>query len=88
MINSPVIAPAHENFFGIPAYLNSPGLDGVPQRLKDRYGAIDIFHFHNIEGLTRGFFGALRATFPFAAILLSAPDYNLVCPQVNLWKRE
>ena len=88
IINSPVIAPSHLNFFSQDTYLRSPLLDAIPSRIAKRYGAIDVFHFHNIEGLTLGFFQALRATFPTSRILFTAHNYNLVCPQVNLWKNE
>ena len=45
-----------------------------------------MFHFHNLEGLTIGFFHRLRDAFPDAAIYLSTHNYNVVCPQVNLWR--
>jgi glycosyltransferase involved in cell wall biosynthesis len=88
IVNSPVLAPAHFTFYQIEAYTGDPGLDAIPAGLKARYGAIDAFHFQNVEGLTAGFFRALRAAYPDASILLSAHNYNIVCPQVNLWFRE
>lgn len=86
--DSPVFAPAHFSFHRIEHYFQNPSLDHIPGQLKAKYGTIDVFHFQNIEGLTAGFFRALRREFPSARILLSAHNYNLVCPQVNLWYRE
>lgn len=88
IVNSPVFAPAHSTFHKIDAYTDDPGLDRIPAALKARYGTIDVLHFQNVEGLSAGFFRHLREAFPDARILLSAHNYNLVCPQVNLWFRE
>ncbi len=88
IVNSPVFAPAHAAFHRIELYARDPGLDRIPSQLKARYGDIDVLHFQNIEGLTAGFFHRLREVFPTARILLSTHNYNLVCPQVNLWFRE
>ncbi len=88
VVNSPVFAPAHFTFHRIDLYNDSPALDDVPAQLRAKYGRIDVFHFQNVEGLTVRFFRALRETFPDSTILLSAHNYNLVCPQVNLWFRE
>jgi hypothetical protein len=35
-----------------------------------------VFHFQNIEGLTRSFFVRLREAFPEARILYSAHNYH------------
>ncbi|WP_375458315.1 hypothetical protein [uncultured Enterovirga sp.] len=88
IVNSPVFAPAHSSFHDLETYLSSPTLDPVPSQIRERYGDIDVFHFQNIEGLTAGFFAALRETFPRAQLLLSAHNYHVVCPQVNLWFSE
>lgn len=86
IFNSPVIAPAIYSFHHPDIYLNDGSLDEIPNRLLERLGNIDVFHFHNIEGLTRSFFYALRRKFPKSALIYSAHNYNLVCPQVNLWR--
>ncbi len=88
ILNSPVFAPAHSSFHAIEHYAASPGLDGIPAELRARYGAFDVLHFQNVEGITAGFLRAMRQAFPEARMLLSAHNYNLVCPQVNLWFRE
>ncbi len=86
IINSPVIAPSHKNFFSPDLYLRDTRLDGIPRLLQRKFGDIDVFHFHNLEGLTINFFFRLRDAFPRSAIYFSAHNYNIVCPQVNLWK--
>lgn len=88
VVNSPVFAPSHSNFHRIAAYAEADGLDFVPALLRRRYGAIHVFHFQNVEGLTAGFLRSLRTQFPDSRILVSAHNYSLVCPQVNLWFRE
>jgi glycosyltransferase involved in cell wall biosynthesis len=88
IVDSPVMAPAHYTFHRIECYYEDPGLNHIPAQLRAKYGAIDVFHFQNVEGLSAGFFRALRKEYPQARLLLSAHNYNLVCPQVNLWYRE
>jgi glycosyltransferase involved in cell wall biosynthesis len=87
ILNSPMFAPAHAAFYTLDAY-EDPGLDFIPAELKRQFGRIDVFHFQNIEGLTSGFVRQVRVAFPHARILISAHNYSLVCPQVNLWFRE
>ena len=88
IVNSPVLSPAHYAFYALDRYCADPTLNDVPAELLSRFGAIDVFHFQNIEGLTAGFLKAVRAAFPASKIIFSAHNYNLVCPQVNLWFRE
>ncbi|MDP8908163.1 MAG: glycosyltransferase, partial [Chloroflexota bacterium] len=88
VVNSPVFAPSHSAFHAIHRYAEDRGLDGIPAQLRTRYGRLDVLHFQNIEGLTAGFLRAMRLAFPEAQMLLTAHNYTLVCPQVNLWFRE
>lgn len=85
IVNSPLVAPAQDAFENLSPYSNSRELDQVPQTLYEIYGSIDVFHFHNLEGLTYPFFKRLRVMFPAARMLLSLHNYNVVCPQVDLW---
>lgn len=87
IVNSPVVAPAFFGFYRQDIYLKSDLLDPIPAVLRQELGEVDIFHFHNIEGLTRRFFDFLRHEFPSSRILFTAHNYNIVCPQVNLWYR-
>ena len=86
IFTSPHIAPSSFSFYHPEIYSHDNRLDPVPSTLRDKLGHVDIFHFHNIEGLTKGFFLALRQAFPDSGILYSAHNYSTVCPQVHLWK--
>lgn len=85
LVNSPVVAPASASFYELDTYNNSHGLDHLPGLLRAEFGEIDVFHFQNLEGLTRRSFSAIRDAFPAARLLYSLHNYNLVCPQVHLW---
>ena len=85
IVNSPMIAPALYSFDEPGRYLESTALDSIPNELAKRYGAIDVFHFQNVEGLTHSFFRALKGTFPEAKLILSVHNYHTVCPRVSLW---
>lgn len=88
IVNSPIVAPAAYAFANTDMYLESDGLDFVPAQLAEKYGQIDVFHFHNIEGLTRSFFHKLRDVFPDSRILYSAHNYHPLCPRVSLWYQD
>lgn len=85
--DSPVVAPSQISFYHLQERNESHALDGIPDILARKFGHIDILHFHNIEGLTPSFFKSLRRTFESSKIFYSAHNYNLLCPQVNLWRR-
>ncbi len=88
IVNSPQIATAGDAFDDLRPYTQSDGLDAIPAALRERFGAIDVFHFQNLEGLTRSFFERVRAEFPDAKLILSIHNYNVVCPQVDLWHQD
>jgi glycosyltransferase involved in cell wall biosynthesis len=88
VLNSPVVAPAVYSFGDPDSFLESTALDFVPDLLAERYGAIDVFHFQNIEGLTRSFFHRLRARFPDARLVYSVHNYHLMCSRVTLWYQD
>ncbi len=88
IVNSPVIAPALVAFDDPAAYTGSKGLSGMPQALRRCYGDIDVFHFQNVEGLTRSFFDDLRLEFPSARMIYSVHNYNIICPQGDLWHQD
>lgn len=88
VVNSPVLAPMHFTFHDLDIYLKSKKIDFVAQKLRDQYGVIDAFYFQNLEGLTVSFFDSLRRAYPAARLVMMAHNYQIVCPQVNLWYRE
>ncbi len=85
IVNAPFVAPAGDAFDDMTPYTKSSALDGFPALLRARFGNLDVFHFQNIEGLTRGFFDSLRAEFPSSRIIFSVHNYNTVCAQSDLW---
>jgi glycosyltransferase involved in cell wall biosynthesis len=86
--NSPNVAPARFSFYHPEIYCRDPSLDHIPDLIKRELHSVDAFHFHNIEGLTKGFFTSLRRIFPESAILYSAHNYSTLCSQVNLWQHD
>ena len=88
IVNSPVIAPAAYSFGDPDTYRSNTQIDFVPDVLLKKYGKIDVFHFQNIEGLTRSFFVALRNAFPEARLIYSVHNYHPVCPRVSLWYQD
>lgn len=88
IVNSPVVAPAAFSFHHPDIYLSNQSINKIPNRIKKEISTVNVFHFHNIEGLTYEFFASLRKEFPKSAMLFSAHNYNIVCPQVNLWKND
>ncbi|RZL29150.1 MAG: glycosyltransferase [Sphingomonas sp.] len=88
IVNSPVIAPAAYSFGDPDTYRSSTQIDFVPDMLFKKYGKIDVFHFQNIEGLTRSFFVALKDAFPEARLIYSVHNYHPVCPRVSLWYQD
>ena len=88
IVNSPMIAPSEDAWDDFGIYTQSRGLDFIAPALRARYGEIDVFHFHNVEGLTSSFLERLRQEFPVARFIYSAHNYGAVCPQVHLWFQE
>ena len=56
--------------------------------MRTAIGDVDVFHFQNIEGLTAGFIESLRKQYSDSKFILTCHNYNIICPQVNLWFRE
>jgi glycosyltransferase involved in cell wall biosynthesis len=88
IFNSPVVAPAIFSFHDPDVYLRNASLDHIPDALSKELPNVDVFHFHNIEGLTQGFLHSLKKKYPRSAFLYSAHNYNVACPQVYLWKND
>ena len=86
--NSPMIAPFCCTWDDFAPYTNDRGLTSVPDLLRQKFGDIDVFHFQNVEGLTKDFFLSVRNTFPDARLIYSAHNYSAICPQVDLWFQE
>lgn len=88
IVNSPVIAPAAYSFNDPETYLDSQAIDPLVDALYQQYGDIDVFHFHNIEGLTASFFRSLRRKYAAAKMIYSVHNYHPICPRVSLWYQD
>jgi glycosyltransferase involved in cell wall biosynthesis len=87
VVNSPIAAPAHSAFHSLDVYLQDEGLKTVIRNFLEEHGPFDVIHFDNLEGLTAGVL-ELKQQFPTTRFIYYMHNYNLVCPQVNLWFAE
>ncbi|WP_312533226.1 glycosyltransferase [Acinetobacter variabilis] len=84
--NSPFIAPSASSFHQPNVFVDDNRLNDLTRILYERLPDIDVFHFHNIEGLTSRFLIELRNIYKQSKFIYSVHNYNLLCMQVNLWK--
>lgn len=87
VVNSPITAPAHTAFYSLDLYLRDKTLRRVIKQFLGTHGPFDIIQFDNLEGLTADVF-TLKKDFPNTQFIYNMHNYNLVCPQVNLWFNE
>ena len=87
IINSPVFSPAYLMFCRINILLEDEMVKGILDDFLNEFGPFDIVHFNNIEGLSIKAF-SLRKKYPTTKFIFSIHNYNIFCPQVNLWKKE
>jgi glycosyltransferase involved in cell wall biosynthesis len=87
VVNSPIAAPAHAAFYSLDDYLHDRTLKKVIQDFLETHGPFDVIQFDNLEGLTAGVL-ELKERFPQTRFIYYMHNYNLVCPQVNLWFME
>jgi len=87
VVNSPVAAPAHSAFHALDVYLRDTGLKAVVRSFLEAHGPFDVVQFDNLEGLTAGVL-ELKECFPETRFIYYMHNYNLLCPQVNLWFAE
>lgn len=85
IVNSPVLAPAHSMFNNLDVVIDNDVLYGI---FKDFVIAhkIELIHFNNIEGLSLNILELKKEL--DIKIIYTIHNYNIVCPQVNLWKYE
>ncbi|MEQ1272547.1 glycosyltransferase [Acinetobacter ursingii] len=83
--NSPFIAPSASSFHRPDIFTLSVEMNSIADDLYKKIPEIDVFHFHNIEGLTFNFIKNLRTIYRNSKFIFSVHNYNLLCMQVNLW---
>ncbi|WP_180170716.1 glycosyltransferase [Acinetobacter sp. YH12027] len=83
--NSPFIAPSASSFHRPDIFTSNIEINSLADDLYKEIPEIDVFHFHNIEGLTFNFIENLRNIYKKSKFIFSVHNYNLLCMQVNLW---
>jgi glycosyltransferase involved in cell wall biosynthesis len=87
VVNSPVAAPAHAIFHSLDVYLHDTTLKTLIGDFLEIYGPFDVVQLDNLEGLSAGVL-ELKERFPMTRFIYYLHNYNLFCPQVNLWFAE
>lgn len=87
VVNSPVFSPAMFMINKLNVVNEDNSLVLVLKDIINEIGGVDVIHFNNIEGLSLSSL-TIKEHFPSSKVLLSIHNYNIFCPQVNLWKNE
>ena len=85
IINSPVLAPAHSMFNHLERTLKNTELRSLFVDFCKQHN-FDVIHFNNIEGLSLDILSTKKDL--NSKFIYTIHNYNVVCPQVNLWKNE
>lgn len=85
IVNSPMSAPSKTSFFDQKIYLTDDTLKHILLEFIHKIGGVDIIHFQSMEGLTMKCL-AIKDVFRQTKFFLSLHNYQVFCPQVNLWK--
>lgn len=86
LINSPVPAPG-QHAFGSPWLFDEGTMLQVWHQFLAENGPFDVIQFDSLEGVPFTFL-RVHEQLPDAKVVLYAHNYYMLCPQVNLWKRE
>jgi len=86
LINSLVPAPG-QHAFGSPWLFDERRMLPVWHRFLAEQGPFDVIQFDSLEGIPFTFL-RVHEQAPEARVVLYAHNYYMLCPQVNLWKRE
>lgn len=85
VVNSPIKAPAHDAFCSLENAFYNEELKLSLFKFLEEKGPFDIFHVHNIEGLTLDIF-SLKKKLPNLKFIFTAHNYHIMCPQIELFK--
>lgn len=86
LINSLVPAPG-QHAFGSPWLFDEQRMLPVWHRFLAEHGPFDVIQFDSLEGIPFTFL-RVHEQAPETRVVLYAHNYYMLCPQVNLWKRE
>ncbi len=85
VVNSPMLAPSKTSFFNQKIYTTDMQLKHVLLNFINEIGGIDVIHFQSLEGLTLKCL-EIKKDLSHIKLILSLHNYQVFCPQVNLWK--
>lgn len=85
IVNSPMLAPSKASFYDQEIYLNDYKIKDILRNFIRDIGGVDVIHFQSLEGLTIRCL-ELKKEFKNTRFILSLHNYQVFCPQVNLWK--
>lgn len=85
IVNSPMAAPSKTSFFDQKIYLTDTKLAHILLEFIHKIGGVDVIHFQSMEGLTINCF-SIKDSLEQTKFFLSLHNYQVFCPQVNLWK--
>ncbi len=85
-VNSPVLAPGHHAFGSEHLFDEGAALEQWHAFLR-QHGPFDVVQFDALEGVPFTWL-RIHEVHPQTRVMLYSHNYYLVCPQVNLWKRE
>lgn len=84
IVNSPCTAPIKAMSRDLNNYLCDEVLYDIFKKFIEECGEFDVIHFNNIEGLSSKCL-EIKRNFPNTKVLFSIHNYNLFCPQTNLF---
>lgn len=85
VVNSPMLAPSKTSFFDQKIYTTDIRLKRVLLEFINEIGGVDVIHFQSLEGLTLKCL-EIKKDLSHVRLILSLHNYQIFCPQVNLWK--
>lgn len=83
-VNSPIYSPIQSPIDNIEQMLNNTEVLVAFRKFLQEKGPFVAIHFETLEGLPLSV-GNLKKEFPNTKFLISAHNYTLVCPNVQLW---
>ena len=87
IVNAPMLAPSKASFYDQNIYIHDNKLKEILMSFIKQIGGIDVIHFQSLEGLTLKCL-ELKEELPNTKFILSLHNYQVFCPQVNLWKND
>ena len=87
IVNSPMLAPSKASFYNQDTYIHDDNLKKILMNFINELGGVDVIHFQSLEGLTLKCL-ELKKELPYTKFILSLHNYQVFCPQVNLWKND